>query len=265
VDEIQFGRALRALRIRSRLTQQQLADRVAMSRGSVARIEQGRASAVTVATLERVAASLGARVFVRLSWQGEGLDRLLDRRHAGTVEAVVEFLRARGWDVATEVSFNEWGERGSVDVLAFDRASQALVVIEVKTAIGDAQQLLAVLDRKVRLAPKIARQRGWRPACVSALLVVVESRTNRLHVSRLASTFMTSFPDRNVVVKRWIGDPDPSRPLRGLWFLHTGREAVATQRVRKGRSCAVRGARRRCEYRTGGARNADRARATDGW
>jgi transcriptional regulator with XRE-family HTH domain len=63
VDEIAFGASVRALRIRKRLTQQQLAMRAGLSRGVVARIEQGRASRVTVATLEQVATALGARVW----------------------------------------------------------------------------------------------------------------------------------------------------------------------------------------------------------
>ena len=36
--------------------------------------------------------------------------------------AMVQRLRPDGWEVATEVSFNVYGERGSIDILAFHAA-----------------------------------------------------------------------------------------------------------------------------------------------
>lgn len=231
VDEIAFGRGLRALRIRKRLTQQQLAERAGVSRGVVARIEQGTASRVTVATLDGIVATLGGRVLVRLVWQGDALDRLLDSRHAVTVEAVVQTLRMGSWDVATEVSFNHFGERGSIDVVGFHRETRSLLVVEVKTTIADAQDLQSTLDRKVRLAPGIARDRGWSPTTISKLLVVVDSRANRDRVAALSATFESAFPARTWAVRSWIRSPDPAAPIRGLWFLRTGTQAVVTQRV----------------------------------
>jgi len=69
-------------------------------------------------TIERIAAVLGARLEVRLNWNGEGLDRLLDAAHADLVEKVVAALETSGWQTAVEISFNVRGERGSVDVFA---------------------------------------------------------------------------------------------------------------------------------------------------
>jgi len=94
----------------------------------------------------------------------------------------------------------------------------------------------------VRLGPTIAKRRGWAAKNASMLLVVVDSRTNRRHVERLAATFHTSFPDRNVAVKRWLARPDARRPLHGLWFVTTESGAVVTQRVRNRRSVATHGA-----------------------
>jgi transcriptional regulator with XRE-family HTH domain len=232
VDEIAFGRSIRALRIRKRWRQEELGARAGMSRSVVARIEGGRAGHVTLATLERVAAALGARVLVKLLWQGEGLDRLLDGRHATVVDEVVRVLRAAGWTVATEVSFSEWGERGSIDILAFHPETRSLLVVEVKTVIGDAQELQSTLDRKVRLAPKIARARGWSADTVSKLLVVVASRSNRQRVEALAATFDTAFPARTWAARRWIAAPRRDGALHALWFLRIGHQAVVTQRVR---------------------------------
>ena len=241
MDEIAFGRGFRALRIRKRWRQDDLSARAGVSRGVIARIESGHASSVTVDTLERVARPLGARVVCRLTWHGEGLDRLLDGEHAAIVEQVVRTLGDLGWLVATEVSFNIWGERGSIDVLAFQRATRRLLVVEVKSVVPDVQATFVTLDRKERLAPEIARGRGWDAAAVATLLVVREDRTARRRVEQHAATFGSAFPDRIARIRAWLRKPEPRRPLRGLWFLSSESQGVARQRVRRVRHHVERG------------------------
>ena len=120
MDLVRFGRGIRALRMRRRWRQQDLAAAAGMSRQKVARIELGQGRRTPIGDLERVAEPLGARVDLRLGWNGEALDRLLDGDHARLVELVAAMLRANGWEVAIEVTFWIRGERGSVDILAFD-------------------------------------------------------------------------------------------------------------------------------------------------
>lgn len=79
MEPIRFGQSIRALRRRKRWTQQRLADAIGVSRPVIGRIERGQGDGVTVRTLVRVAALLGATVSVRVLWHGEGLDRLLER------------------------------------------------------------------------------------------------------------------------------------------------------------------------------------------
>ncbi|HEX2755850.1 MAG TPA: helix-turn-helix transcriptional regulator [Candidatus Limnocylindrales bacterium] len=233
MDTVAFGRGFRALRLRKRLRQDDLAAAAGVSRGAIARIEQGHADKVTIETLEQVAKPLGARVVCRLSWNGEYLDRLLDADHAAIVEQVVRFLAAAGWLVATEVSFNVWGERGSIDVLAFRPDTRILLVIEVKSVVPDVQATLVTLDRKERLAPEIARERGWDAVAVARLLVIRESRTTRRRIEEHTATFGNAFPDRARTIRTWLARPEAGRPLRGLWFLSNESQAVAMQRVRR--------------------------------
>src|SRR3954471_6930613 len=119
VDAVRFGRGLRAIRLRRGWRQSDLARAAGVSRSIVSRVERGLGDAIPPRLLERVAAPLGARVTVRLDWPGEDFDRLLDADHAAVVDAVVRLLTAAGWETAAEASFNVYGERGSVDVLAF--------------------------------------------------------------------------------------------------------------------------------------------------
>jgi transcriptional regulator with XRE-family HTH domain len=245
VDEIRFGGDVRLLRHRKGWRQLDLAAAAGVSRGVVARVEAGRASRVTVATLERIAAPLGARVGVRLLWQGEGLDRLRDAAHASLVERTLRALGANGWQTAPEVSFSVYGERGSIDVLAFHPATAALIVVEVKSTVPDVQATLVVLDRKQRLGTGIAAERGWRATSVGRLLVVGESRTARRRIEAHATTFGTAFPQQGWLVRRWLAAPDPARPLQGLWFLSGEPQASVRRRIVRTTEGRQRGGRRR--------------------
>jgi hypothetical protein len=115
---------------------------------------------------------------------GGEFGRVVNARHAALAEAVASWVaRKPGWKVATEVSFSIYGDRGVVDLLAWHDATGSLVVIELKTAIVDVNELLGTLDRKRRLAARIASTRGWTARSVSTWLIVGDSRTNRRSVA----------------------------------------------------------------------------------
>lgn len=158
MDTVRFGRQVRALRRRRGWRQVDLARSARTSRTSISRVELGHADEVTVRALNAIAGALSARLDLRLSWNGEGLDRLLDADHAALVEEVARALRALEWSVKVEVSFNIRGERGSIDVLAFHPGTGVVLVVEVKSVVPDVQATLHVLDRKSRLALEIARE-----------------------------------------------------------------------------------------------------------
>jgi transcriptional regulator with XRE-family HTH domain len=211
------------------MTQARLADEVGVSRAVVWRIEHGRVDRVAIHTVERVAAALGARVDVRLLWHGEGLDRLLDARHAGLVERVIALLGDLGWTCASEVSFNVRGERGSIDILAFHQPTGCLIVIEVKSVVPDLQAMLAGLDRKGRLGRDIARERGWNAETVTRLLVLPDDRTARRRLAVHTATIQSVLPGTTVDVRRWLRSP--VGVMHGVMFLTDGPEASIRHRV----------------------------------
>ena len=75
------------------------------------------------------------------------------------------------WVTAPEVTFAIYGERGAIDILAWHAPTRSLLVIELKTEIVDVQETVGTLDRKRRLAAKVAAERGWAPASISAWLL----------------------------------------------------------------------------------------------
>lgn len=235
MDAIRLGLQLRALRIRRRWRQLDVAVRAGVSRGTISNIERGRLRGVSLETLIRVAEVLGADVDVRIRWRGEQLDRLLDHDHATLADAFVALLARLGWETAMEVTFAVYGDRGSIDILAFDRRSRTVLVVEIKTVVPDFQAMVSGIDRKSRLAIQIARQHGWDAVRVGRLLVIADGSTARDRVTRLDASLRTVFPDRGPDVRRWLRDPD--RPLSGLLFFRnatpgsttgspTGRERV---------------------------------------
>lgn len=199
-------------------------------------MESGRIDNVQFITLGRVFEGLGATVDVRIRWQGEGLDRLLDAAHAGLVEAVVKRLGGLGWESVVEASFAVGGERGSIDVFALHRATATVLVIEVKSVVPDSQATIHALDRKTRLARGLARDRGWPCREVGRLLVVGESTTARRRVDALEATYLAAFPIRGADVTAWLRSPSGS--LSGLLFLpfattgSTRNQVTGRQRVR---------------------------------
>jgi transcriptional regulator with XRE-family HTH domain len=229
VDVIRFGLGMRALRRKRTWTQDQLAVKAHVSRTAVWRVERGHADRVAVHVLVRVAAALGARIDLRLLWQGEGLDRLLDSSHADLVERTLGLLTASDWLVATEASFNIRGERGSIDILAFHPATGSLLVIEIKSVVPDMQAMLGGIDRKARLAREIARERGWLVTSVTRLLVLPDDRTARRRVERHRATFRTALPARTVEVRRWLRRPEGT--MHGVLFLSDAHYPSARHRV----------------------------------
>jgi len=229
VDAVRFGHQVRALRRRRGWRQEDLAATSGVSRATVARVELGGAGRQQVQTLERIAVALSARLEARLLWNGEAIDRLLDEAHATIANDFSGRLVAGNWIVAPEVSFSVFGERGSIDLLAFHPTSALLLVVEVKSVLADLQAMLVTLDRKTRLGPRVARERGWEPAGVARVLVLANDRTTRRRVDAHDAVLRAAFPARGVAVKRWLRRPDG--PISGLLFVSGVPEANARHRI----------------------------------
>lgn len=231
-----MGGAFRAIRLRKRWRQRDLAAKAKVSLTLIVRIEHGRLDAVPLGVIRRVAHALDARVDTIVRWQGGDLGRLINARHAAMHEGMARwFASLEGWEADPEVSFSIYGERGVIDILAWHGANRALLVTELKTELVDINDLIGTMDRKRRLAAEIAEARGWRPASISAWVVLADGRTNRRALSTHASVLRAKFPDDGRAVRGWLRSPD--RAIQALSFLpqiheaHLGRDLRAVRRV----------------------------------
>lgn len=210
-----------------------------MHRSTISILERGGGGRLTIKVVRRIFDSLGARLDVRALWNGPQLDRLLDERHAALAAAWKARLERWGWVVRAEVSYSRYGERGRIDLLGWHAVLRVLVVIEVKTAMVDAQGLLGPLDVKTRLARWIAAELGWaQPRLVLPIIVFREESTTRRRVAALAPLF-ASFDLRGRSAIGWlhapklVGAPTGLLVFSDLSYAGESRvKAVAPERVR---------------------------------
>jgi transcriptional regulator with XRE-family HTH domain len=246
VDRVSIGNTFRAIRIGMGLRQADVAARAGVSQPAVSRLESGRFGGISIDAYCDIAAALGADVRLAPYWRGAKLDRLIDRRHALLQNEVARLLGAWGWQVVAEKSFNHFGDRGSVDVLAWRPDAGALLIVEIKTEIASFEETLRVLDMKARVVPGLMRRTGeWKPRVVGTVLVLPDATAHRNVVARHSATVAASLPARTLAIRGWLADP--AGPIRGIWFLggtRTGgamRNAKLGHRVRVQRSAESRG------------------------
>ena len=220
MDDMRVGAAFRAVRARRRWRQSDVATRAGVSRGFVSLVERGHLEKASLATLRRLGNALDIRIDLYARWRGGALDHMLGLRHLLLAESVVSFLSdLPGWVVVPEVSFSFYGERGVIDLLAFHAPTGSLLVIELKTLIVDINELVGTLDRKARLARRIASERGWAATSVSRWAIVTRDKTNSRRASVHRSVLRAAYPDDGRRMRSWLRAPAGRVSALSTWIL----------------------------------------------
>lgn len=212
MNDLRIGEWVRAERRRVGLRQSDVAALAGVSDSTVSRVENGLLSELTNGRHAQSPGAVGIDLpFAPRSLRGAAVERQIDWRHTALVEAVLKRLAGCSWESVVEYSFNHYGDRGSVDVLAWHRAGRALLVVEIKSDLRNVQETLHALDTKRRVVPRLIRsENGWDFDFVGVLMVLAD-----LRVERHASTSTLRY--RLVqFVKRWLERPQGD--LRGLSF-----------------------------------------------
>ncbi len=241
MDDMRIGAALRAVRVRRRWRQSDVATRAGVSQPLVSLVERGHLDKISLATLRGIGRVLDINVGVYARWRGGELDRMLNVRHSLLAESVATmFVGLPDWSIAPEVSFSIYDERGIIDILAFHAPTGCLLVIELKTAIVDVNELVGTLDRKARLAPEIARQRGWEAMHVSRWVIVARDKTNLRHIGAHRSILRAAFPDDGRLMRGWLIHPSGGTSALSTWsdINRGGTSPRSSQRVHAPRSSA---------------------------
>lgn len=227
---ITFATACADTRIGLDLTQQQVADRVGVSRSYISRIESGGIDP-SLAMVERIAEVLGLQL--ELLTRGPifpGGARVRDAVHARCSAYADRRLQNLGWGTAREVEIVHGRSHGWIDLLAFDPRTGALLVIEIKTRLDDLGALERQLSWYERMAWQPARDRGWRPRRLHSVVLALASdevdRVVRTHhdLIRIAFPFpvaeLLMQPESRASGSRGLALIDPASRRRD-WLIRT--------------------------------------------
>ena len=229
----QIGRFVRMLRHRRGWRQVDLCALARRPRSALVDLEAGRIGRLSMDAIRDFVEALGGRVMLQVT-SGAGDPRLLiDAGHAAIGEHWKRRLERWHWLVRVEVSFNRYGDRGRIDLLAFHPATGVLLVVEVKTVLWDIQAVLGSVDVKCRVASFVAREVGWQPRRVIPLLLIAASTTVRRRLDDHRSLF-SSYGLRGRAAISWLRDPSGPAP-EGALILTKAPHVAGTDRRRAGR------------------------------
>jgi transcriptional regulator with XRE-family HTH domain len=202
-----FGQACLRARLDLDLTQQQIADRVGLTRSYIAKIERGSANP-TFEIADRIADALG----LDLVLQARGPifpagPAIRDALHARCSAYVDRRLQAIGWTTAREVEIVHGRSHGWIDILAFDRRTGTLLIVEIKTRLND----IGALERQVgwyeRAACGAAHRQGWRASKVASSVLVLATREADAVLREHRALLSVAFASRARELASWLVDP----------------------------------------------------------
>ncbi len=232
VDDRRLGHAVRARRQQRGWRQADLAAAAGVSAGLCSLVERGSVGRLSVRSARAIASALDLPLTWDIGWQRQDIDRLLDADHSALAGALAKRLERAGWLVRPEVSFNHYGERGRIDLLAVHAGHRVLLVVEIKTVLVDAQALLGSLDVKTRIGPIVGRELEWEADRAVPAIVILDSSTVRRHLTRLAP-LLARFDTRGHAAARWLSDP--AERVTGVLMLTKLPPGTGVDRRRAGR------------------------------
>lgn len=221
-------------------TQDVLGARAHVSQSQVSRLEMGDFEAISVAEMTAVLDILDVRVALTL--ESPFIARpgfVRDAAHAHCVAYVAGRLERAGWEVRLEVEVREARSHGWIDVLAHQRAENAVFVGEIKTTLEDLGGAQRQLGWYERAAWSVGRGIGWRIDRVGAAMLLLATDEVERRILDHAALLRHAFPTRGARFGEWLAAPsddllgpglalvDP-RSKRRQWLVPTRTEGRRT-------------------------------------
>ena len=195
-----LGRAIRAARIRRRLTQAQLGERIGVSQSEISRFEIGLGSGTAIGTWLALAAVLagGRGSTLARDWR----DEPPDAGHLDVQELLLRLASAIGAHGRFELAVGRADPTHSVDVFVRDDGRRRLIVEEAWNSIGDIGAGARSFERKLAATRELAIAIcAGNPYEVRGVWIVKATRRNRLLVIRYPEIFARWFSGSS---RQWV-------------------------------------------------------------
>lgn len=231
---VELGRRVRAARMRRRLTQAALAQRIGISRSRLADLERGRGARAPFSTWFALGSALDTEL--RIAFGRDPQEPPADAGHLAIQELVLRLGRAAGFDGEFELPTGATDRGHSIDVCLLDRRKRRLVITECWNAIGDLGAASRSTDRKRAEAHAFAGAKGWEDGTyeIGTCWVVRATKRNRQLMSRYPHIFQARFPGSS---QAWVrvrtgGGPIPAGA--GLVWTDVGASRIFAHRRTRG-------------------------------
>jgi transcriptional regulator with XRE-family HTH domain len=207
------GAAVRAARLRRRLTQAGLGARVGLGRMAISRAERGLGGGLTIDAWQRIGLALGMPLAIGL--QRDASEEAIDGGHLAIQELVLRLARATGRSGMVELPTRPAEPWRSVDAAVADDRHRVLVVAECWNTFGDIGAAVRVSNRKAAEAEALAALRSGEASRGARLVWVVRATArNRALVARYPEVFAAQFSGSSAGWVRALrdGTEPPERP-----------------------------------------------------
>ena len=217
------------------LTQQQLADRVGLSRTRLAELERGDGASAPLGTWMAIGFALGRPLAVSFSRPLNAQDPR-DAGHLVAQELLLRLARRHGRDVAMELPVGRHWQPLSIDVVQKDRPSRVIVVSEIWNRMDDFGAGLRNHDRKVEAAEALAVTAAGDgpPYRVAACWVLLATAANRALVARYPEVIRSRFPGSSRVWVRCLANGEPPPVQAGIVWVDLAATRLFDVRLRAG-------------------------------
>lgn len=226
------GEQVRAARHRRGWTQQQLAEKVGLSRSAVSAIERGLGGSHTLDTWQRIAVALDLPLRVELG--RDPYEEPADAGHLKIQELVLRLARGAGFIGMFELPTRPIDPRHAADCGLLDRRQRRLIIAECWNTISDLGASARSTNRKVAEATAFAVSvLGSDPVEVGACWVVRDTRRNRALFDTYPEIIASRFPGSS---DAWVaaltrGGPIPKEP--GILWCDVAATRIYARRPRR--------------------------------
>lgn len=210
-----LGADVKRTRVRVRLTQRALGDRVGLSQGRISDIERGDGPSAPLDTWIALGLALNRPLAVSFSRDIETSEPR-DAGHLRAQELVLGFARRLGRRADFELPTRPADPSRTIDILIRDDHARALILIEIWNRLEDLGAAIRSTTRKFAEADGLAvlAASDGAPYRVGSCWLLVDTVANRRLVARYPEIFVARFPGSSVRWVRCLVDGPHRRPHR---------------------------------------------------